>query len=208
VGPPDPAVIGDPEVQRASQSVVRVLGTACGLGIEGSGWVAAPGLIVTNAHVIAGEEDTTVSNADGASWSATAVHLDPKNDLAVLRSDLPAPPLRLAGTSSSGTTAAVIGYPENGPLAITPARLGSTGEVISQDSYGRGPVRRRITSLRGFVRSGNSGGPMVDEAGRVLGTVFAATTSRPAGGFAIPNAIAEEALDKAGGEVDTGPCTG
>lgn len=208
VKPPDPAVISDPEVERASQSVVRVLGTACGLGIEGSGWVAAPGLIVTNAHVIAGEEDTTVSNADGASWSATAVHFDPKNDLAILRSDLPAAPLRLAGPSPSGTAAAVIGYPENGPLATTPARLGTTGEVISQDSYGRGPVRRRITSLRGFVRSGNSGGPMVDRAGRVLGTVFAATTSRPAGGFAIPNDIAEDALADAREDVDTGPCTG
>jgi S1-C subfamily serine protease len=208
VGPPDPGVIGDDDIERASRSVVRVLGTSCGLGVEGSGWVAAPGLIVTNAHVVAGEEDTTVTDADGATYDATAVHFDPENDLAILSADVSAAPLRVSGTTATGTSAAVIGYPENGPLATIPARLGSTGEVISQDSYGRGPVRRQITSLRGFVRSGNSGGPIVDTDGRVLGVVFAATTSRPAGGFAVPTAQVEDALDQVGDTVDTGPCTG
>ena len=208
VGPPDPGIIGDDEVQRASASVVRILGTACGLGVEGSGWVAGGGLVVTNAHVVAGQEDTTVHDSDGATYAASVVHYDPDNDLAVLRADVPVPPLRLADPMPPGTTAAVIGYPENGPLATTPARLGSTGEVISQDSYGRGPVNRKITSLRGFVRSGNSGGPLVDGDGNVLGTVFAATTSKPAGGFAVPNEVVEQALAGAGDAVDTGPCTG
>ena len=208
VGPPDPAIIGDPDVQRASISVVRILGTACGLGVEGSGWVGGDGLVVTNAHVVAGQEDTTVHDAGGATYSATVVHYDPDNDLAILLADVPAPPLRFSDPKPAGTTAAVIGYPENGPLATTPARLGRTGAVISQDSYGRGPVNREITSLRGFVRSGNSGGPMVDGDGNVLGTVFAATTSRPAGGFAVPNDVVQEALSGAGEAVDTGPCTG
>ena len=208
VGDPDPAILNDEDVQRASASVVRILGTACGLGVEGSGWVAAPGLVVTNAHVVAGQEDTTVNTSDGTTYSASAVHYDPDNDLAILRADVPAEPLPITGPVATGTRGAVIGYPENGPLATIPARFGSTGEVISQDSYGRGPLRREITSLRGFVRSGNSGGPLVDDQGRVLGTVFAATTSRPAGGFAIPNEIVEDALDGVGGSVDTGPCTG
>jgi hypothetical protein len=87
VGAPDPKVVADPDVMAAGGSVVRVLGTACGLGIEGSGWVAAPGLVVTNAHVVAGEDDTTVTTQSGASLEATPVHYDPENDLALLRID-------------------------------------------------------------------------------------------------------------------------
>jgi S1-C subfamily serine protease len=128
----------------------------------------------------------------------------------VLRVDLGAEPLPLAADPNEGTNAAVLGYPENGPFTVSPARFGGTSEVISQDAYGRGPIRRLIASLRGKVRSGNSGGPMVDGAGRVLGTVFAATTSGKAGGFAVPNEIVRPALARAarGGAVDTGPCTG
>jgi S1-C subfamily serine protease len=186
---------------------VRVLGTACGLGVEGSGWVGAPGLVVTNAHVIAGEDDTTVTTQDGASLDATPVHYDPENDLAVLRIGADLAALRIAPDPQSGTAGAVLGYPENGPYAAAPARLGETRDAIGEDSYGRGPVRRPIVSLRGSVRSGNSGGPLVDNRGRVLGTVFAATTSGPPGGFAIPNEIARSALRETTVTVDTGPCT-
>ena len=80
----------------------------------------------------------------------------------------------------------MLGYPENGPYAATPARLGDTSTVLSEDSYGRGPFQRRIAFLRGSVRSGNSGGPMVDSAGRVLATVFASTTTAPAGRLRDP----------------------
>ncbi len=139
---PEPGIVDDPDVQRAGDSVVKVLGTACGLGIEGSGWVAGPGLVVTNAHVVAGEDDTTVTLRSGETLDASAVHYEPRNDLAILRVEgLEAPALRLAPRVPRGAAAAVLGYPENGPLTISPARVGSTGEVISQDSYGRGPVR-------------------------------------------------------------------
>jgi S1-C subfamily serine protease len=188
--------------------VVRVLGTACGLGVEGSGWVAGPGLVVTNAHVVAGEDDTTVTTREGASLDATPVYYEPENDLALLHVDADLPALSLAPDSASGTSAAVLGYPENGPYAEAPARLGETRETISEDSYGRGPIRRPITSLRGSVRSGNSGGPLVDGRGRVLGTVFAATTSGTPGGFAVPNEVIEAALSATPSPVDTGPCTG
>lgn len=205
---PDAAIVEDPDVVDASGSVVRVLGTACGLGVEGSGWVAGPGLVVTNAHVVAGEDDTSVTTPGGASLPATAVHYDPENDLALLRVDADLPVLSLAPNPSSGADAAVLGYPENGPYAVAPARLGETRDTVSEDSYGRGPIRRSIASLRGNVRSGNSGGPLVDDRGRVLATVFAATTSGPAGGFAVPNAVVEEALSGQPAPVDTGPCTG
>lgn len=208
VAPPDPAIAADSDVNRAGASVVRVLGTACGLGIEGTGWVAQPGLIVTNAHVIAGEPDTTVVTRSGASLDAVAVHYDPRNDLALLRVGAGLPPLPIAADPRRGQTGAVLGYPENGPYAVAPARLGGTSRVISEDAYGRGPVPRSIAFLRGSVRSGNSGGPFVDARGRVIGTVFAATTSGSPGGFAIPNHVVRAALSAASSPVDTGPCTG
>jgi S1-C subfamily serine protease len=209
VAAPDSKIARDPEVRAASGSVVRVLGTACGLGVEGSGWVAAPGLVVTNAHVVAGESDTTVTPAgSSSSLDATAVHYDPSNDLALLRVDgLGDAALAFAPDVQSGTAGAVIGYPENGPLTITPARAGATGPVITQDSYGRGPVTRQLTALRGDVRSGNSGGPLVNGDGRVLGTVFAATTQGKPGGYAVPNGIVAGALGDSTGAVGTGPCT-
>lgn len=207
VAPPDAAVASDPDVLRAGRSVVRVLGTACGLGVEGSGWVAAPGIVVTNAHVVAGEDDTTVTTQDGASLGAVPVHYDPGNDLALLRIEAGLPSLRLAPEPGRGTGGAVLGYPENGPFTLSPARLGDTSTVLSDDSYGRGPIRREIAFLRGNVRSGNSGGPMVDSSGRVVGTVFASTTTGPPGGFAVPNGVVEEALDDDSGPVDTGACT-
>jgi S1-C subfamily serine protease len=120
--------------------------------------------------------------------------------------DLPA--LQISSRRPAGADAAVLGYPENGPYVVSPARIGETRATISQDSYGRGPVDRSITALGGTVRSGNSGGPLVDAAGNVVGTVFAATTSGSAGGFAIPAEQVREALPKVRGPVGTGPCTG
>ena len=209
VAAPDSKIARDPEVRAASDSVVRVLGTACGLGVEGSGWVAGPGLVVTNAHVVAGETDTTVTPAgSSSSLDATAVHYDPTNDLALLRvSGLDDSALSFAPSVRSGAPGAVLGYPENGPLTITPARAGATGPVITQDSYGRGPVTRQLTALRGEVRSGNSGGPLVDGDGRVMGTVFAATTEGRPGGYAVPNGVVAGALSDSTGAVSTGPCT-
>jgi S1-C subfamily serine protease len=208
VGPPDSRLAQDPEVAAGEESVVKVLGTACGLGVEGSGWVAAPGLVVTNAHVVAGEEDTTVTPSGGSALDATPVHFDPTNDLALLRvGSLDSPALRLVREPASGTAGAVLGYPENGSFTISPARLGATGTVISQDAYGRGPIPRQMTALRGEIISGNSGGPMVDEAGNVLTTIFAATTEGTLSGYGVPNPIVEEALADSSGEADTGPCT-
>jgi S1-C subfamily serine protease len=209
VAVPDPSIAADPDVRRASRSVVRVLGTACGLGVEGSGWVAAPGLVVTNAHVVAGEDDTTVTTVDGASLDATPVRYDPADDLALLQIDASVPALAIAPDPQRGSAGAVLGYPENGPYAVAPARIGDTSNVVSEDSYGNGPIQRSIAFLRGSVRSGNSGGPLVDSRGRVMATVFAATTSGPRGGFAVPNQIVRSALSEAAAEpVDTGPCTG
>src|SRR5215210_621700 len=208
---PDSAVARDPDVQAASASVVRILGTACGLGVQGSGWVAGGGLVVTNAHVVAGEESTTVQlDGDGVKLDGHAVHFDPRNDLAVL--DVPGlnrKRLPLAAGPSAGTSGAVLGFPGNGAYNVQPARLGPTLTSISQDAYGRGPVRRRITVLRADVRPGDSGGPMVDGAGRVVTTVFAATIrARSRGGYGVPNSVVRSALDHSSRPVGTGPCAG
>lgn len=208
VSRPDQAIATDPEVLEAGDSVVRVLGTACGLGIEGSGWAVLPGLVVTNAHVIAGSDDTTVTTQEGVELDATPVYYWPEDDLALLRIGANLPTMPISERREAGAGVAVLGYPENGPYAVTPARLGETRATLSEDSYGGGPVERTIVALRGDVRSGNSGGPLVDAGGRVVATVFAATTNGPAGGFAIPAEDIREALEKGPAPVSTGPCTG
>jgi S1-C subfamily serine protease len=203
--PPDPRVLRKPGVRAAAPSVVRVLGTACGLGVEGSGWVARPGLVVTAAHVVAGENDTTVTASSGRTLPAQAFAFDPRNDVAVLGvPGLTARPLRFVDPRP-GISVAIVGYPENGPLDAVPGRIGRTVTVLSEDAYGRGPVARTVTSLSGNVRHGDSGGPAVDAAGAVQATVFAART-RGGGGYGIPARIIRRALASARGPVSTGQC--
>jgi hypothetical protein len=208
VSAPTKAIVDDPQVDAAARSVVKVLGTACGLGVEGSGWVAGDGLVVTNAHVVAGQDDTRVLlEGEEPGTDAQVVHFDPRNDVAVLRvPGLSAPALELADSPRPGTSGAILGFPRNGPYDERAGRLGSVREVVTQDAYGRGPVRRQIASLRGAVRSGNSGGPMVDGRGRVIATIFAATISGPRGGYGVPNAIVRSALGDSSGTASTGPC--
>ena len=203
--PPDPSVLRRPGVRAAAPSVVRVLGTACGLGIEGSGWVARAGLVVTAAHVVAGEHDTTVATLSGASLRAQAVAYDARNDLAVLRvAGRTARPLRLV-EPVSGTSVAIVGYPENGPLDAVAGRIGVTRTVFSEDAYGNGPVSRTVTSLSGEIRHGDSGAPAVDASGAVRATVFASRLSG-SGGYGVPAGLVRRALSSARGPVSTGPC--
>jgi S1-C subfamily serine protease len=208
VAPPNAKIASDTDVLNAGDSVVRVLSTACGLGIEGSGWAVEPEVVVTNAHVIAGADDTTVTTQDGAELEATPIYYEPRQDLALLRVGSALPTLPISAKRREGEDGAVLGYPENGPYSLAPARIGETRETVSEDSYGNGPVERTIVAMSGSVRSGNSGGPLVDSRGAVVGTVFAATTSGPRGGFAIPAEQVRDALKGAGDEVDTGACTG
>jgi S1-C subfamily serine protease len=164
---------------------------------------------LTNAHVVAGESATTVEiGGDPPDYPTTVVLYDPRNDLAVLHvSGLDLPALTLAPAPQSGTAAAIIGYPEDGPLDYQPARIGATQPVIAQDAYGHGPVTRELTPIRGLVRPGNSGGPLVDADGQVLTTVFAATTGGgPSGGYGVANATVTGELEHVGAPVSTEGC--
>ena len=206
VAPPDKGLATDPDVVRASKSVVRVTGIACGLGVEGSGWVVSRGLVVTNAHVVAGISRPRVDTAEERAFMSTVVAFDPTNDLAVLRVPaLGAAALPLV-SPERGTPIALVGYPQNGPLTRTPGRLGGTAAVLSRDAYGRGPVRREMTTIRGAVQPGSSGGPGVDAQGRVRTTVFA-RRPRETGGDGLPADLVRKVLAQVGKPVAATSCT-
>jgi S1-C subfamily serine protease len=195
VSAPEGSIVGDPDVRAASARTLRVRGIACGYGVEGSGWVAGRNLVVTNAHVVAGETTTHVqAGGTGRRLPAKVIVFDEKNDIAVLRvNGLGLTPLRLA-PPRPGEAAAVIGFPENGPLDIEPARTGRTQRVTSSDAYDRGLVERVVTSFRVYVRPGNSGGPAVNEYGRVVSTIFASRTGSDNSGYGIPSRIVHRHL--------------
>jgi hypothetical protein len=208
---PEPALARSPAVRGSAHSVVRVLGTACGLAIEGSGWVAREGLVVTNAHVVAGESDTVVEVGGGPpELTAEVVLFDKEDDIALLRvAGLHLPSLRLAASPANGTAGVILGYPEDGAFDAQAARIGETQNVITQNAYGEGPVTRLLTPLRGLVRPGNSGGPVVASDGEVLTTVFAGTTgSGPHGGYGVANSTVARLLSAPEQPVGPTPCEG
>jgi S1-C subfamily serine protease len=205
VPPPDSAIARDPDVDRAAGSVVRVTGVACGLGVEGTGWIVRRGMVVTNAHVVAGISRPLVDRRGRRSLQASVVAFDPQNDIAVLRvRGLRGAPLLMADPERR-VPVALIGYPGNGPLTVIPGRLGGTGRALSRDAYGRGPVARNVTAIRGEVRPGLSGGPGVDADGRVRTVVFARRQD-DVGGYGVPPATVRDVLAKAGGEALSTEC--
>ena len=195
---PDAALLDDPAVQRAAPSVVRVTGIGDGFGSAGSGWVAAPNLVVTNAHVVAGTECTAVQPGGvGEQLPAEFVLFDEGNDLAVLRTeglDLPALPL---AAPEPGEAVAILGYPQNGPFSARAGRVGGTQRVLSSDVFGRGPVERVVTSIRGLVMRGNSGGPVVNSGDEVVATVFAGRVGTEGVGYGVPSSVVEETVGEA-----------
>jgi uncharacterized membrane protein required for colicin V production len=207
--PPSAAVLGNAAVRSAANSVVKVLGTACGIGVEGTGWFVRGDLVVTAAHVVAGEHDTIVQIPGVLGFHpADVVALDVHNDIAVLRvAGANGTPLRLVDPSP-GAAVAIVGYPEDGSLRATPGRIGRTSVVLTQDALGHGPVARTITAVAGEVRHGNSGGPAIDSTGAVQSTIFAARIGA-ASGYGIPASIVRrDVAGAANGPVSTGACAG
>jgi uncharacterized membrane protein required for colicin V production len=196
--PSGKGIVRDPSVRADATRIVKIIGTACGVGVEGSGWIAGRNLVVTAAHVVAGESDTIV-HVPGqlVPHLADIVVLDVHNDVAVLRvSGVDLDPLRLADPRP-GAAAAILGYPLDGDLTATPARIGRTATVLTQDALGHGPVARTITAVAGRIEHGDSGGPAVDAAGRVESMIFAARLGS-ASGYGVPPSIIRSDLAQVG----------
>ena len=191
---------------RGAGDVVRVLGTACGLGIEGSGWFATHDLVVTAAHVVAGEHDTGIEIPRSIGVHRVAVvAFDAHNDVAVLRFDGKHDALPLVDPQP-GAAVAIVGYPEDGPLRSTPSRIGRTASALTQNAYGDGPVSRVITALAGDIEHGDSGAPAIDAHGAVESMIFAARLGTP-GGYGVPASVVRRVLDSAAtASVSTGAC--
>lgn len=211
VDAPDAALAADAVVVATEPSVVKIRGVApgCQKVLEGTGFVVSPNRVMSNAHVVAGSDGVTVE-ASGQSYDATVVSYDPNADISILDvPGLPAPPLAFADVPApTGTDAVVLGYPGGGAFSATPARVRETIELNGPDIYRTTTVTREVYTIRGTVRQGNSGGPMVDRDGRVLGVVFGAAVDDNDTGFVLTaNEVARQ-LAKIGNtaEVPTGAC--
>lgn len=204
--PPDPSVLQTPGAKAASGSVVKIYGTACGLGIQGSGWVVRRDLIATNAHVIAGEHDTEILAPNGQSLSARVVYVDTQNDVAILRVDgLRTLPLAISGSEDYPRPVAILGYPRDGALVGIAATAGAPRTVIAPNAYGRHVGPRNVVPLRGRVEPGESGGPVVDSEGGVVAMIFGGAKNG-GNGFAVPVSVVGDALPRATRPVSSGPC--
>ena len=206
--PSDPAIRG--AVARAAPSTVRILATACGEILEGSGFVVSRGVVVTNAHVVAGADSQTVEDPrDGSEHRSFAVVFDPKLDVAVLRvPGLTAPSLRMPAVEvPRGTNGAVLGYPGDGPLRTGPAVVLRKENAIGRDIYGQGLTARDIYELNADVNPGNSGGPFVNTSGDAVGVVFARSVRTDNVGYALTSSEVAPRVRGAGtAPVSTGPC--
>ncbi len=192
-------------------STVKVVGEGCGQIQEGSGFVVAPGVVVTNAHVVAGMPSPVVEDASGT-HPTTVVYFDPRFDLAVMRvAGLTERPLVLDPTDvPRGTTATVLGYPGGGPFTAAPAGVMASFDAEGRDIYGQGLTVRNIYEIEAVVRPGNSGGPLVAGNGKVLGVVFSRSTTNGDIGYALtsPGVLARvQTAERSTSAVSTGPCT-
>lgn len=212
VGPPDRQLLASAAVRASRPSVLKVTGVApsCSRRIEGSGFVFAPQHLLTNAHVVAGVRAPRVE-VDGDELDAQVVLYDPERDVAILYvPELDRRPLRFAAHSAgSGDDAIILGYPEDGPFFVAAARVRDREQIRGPDIYNDHTVSRDVYTLRGSVRSGNSGGPLISPSGTVYGVVFAAALDDPDTGFALTaDEVSADARRgaQATGEVDTGGC--
>ena len=210
VGPPPGRIGRDPDVVRAQASVLKVRGeNSCDRGVEGTGFLYSSTRVMTNSHVVAGVDEPTVL-VGSEEVDATVVYYDPEIDVAVLAiDDTGRPSLRFDKTTQPGAAAAVLGFPLDGPYNVQGARIRGEQRLRSPDIYGNGSVVREVYSIRALVRPGNSGGPVVSSAGRVLGVVFAASVSDNDTGYALTaEQVASAATTGLNSEsaVSTGDC--
>ena len=212
VGPsaqPLPSSINTPGVQAAEAETLKVQGFGCGGIVFGSGFPVGPGMVLTNAHVVAGTQGTTVRSSSGRSLSARVVLFDPERDVAILYVPrLALPPLNEA-SAQAGTQGAAIGYPGGGSETAEPAVVNGQVRAEGRDIYGQNLVVRSIWFTQAKVQPGNSGGPLVDLNGNVIGVIFAASTTQTGTAYALTDAEVQPDIDQARGRTDAvqiGPC--
>ena len=207
-GPPPAASGIAPDIlQRAAASSVRVEGEACGKLQEGSGWVAAPGIVVTNAHVVAGEDETVVFPEGSDELDATVVAFDASRDLAVLAvPELERPPLPLVD-SDRGAIGAVLGHPGGGPLEVSPFEVVDQLRAQGRDLYDEQATLRSVLVLASDLAPGDSGAALVDPTGSVVGVAFAIAPDRSGTAYALdPDEVRSVLSTRSQGAVDSGPC--
>jgi S1-C subfamily serine protease len=217
IGPPDPALVSSPVVDTTRESVLKVRGRApsCQRALEGTGFVIGDGLVMTNAHVVAGTEDVGVEVVDSRGdidlLGGEVVLYDPRVDIAVLRiRGLDAPELVFRPQpAQAGEDAIVLGYPLDGPFDAEAAKIRQRITLNGPDIYDDGEVSRDVYTVRAMVQSGNSGGPMIDVDGQVIGVVFGAALDDSETGFVLTNEQVAASVNpqaQLGAEVDTGEC--
>ncbi len=211
VDPPDASLADSLVVAQARPSVVKIRGvaTSCQKVLEGTGFVIAPNKVMSNAHVVAGSDSVTVE-AEGKKYDATVVSYDPNADISILDvPNLPQQPLVFADEpAKSGTDAVVLGYPGGGDFVASPARVREIIELSGPDIYKTTTVNREVYTIRGLVRQGNSGGPMINRSGKVIGVVFGAAVDDNDTGFVMTTNEVSRQLAKIGNtaKVPTGVC--
>jgi S1-C subfamily serine protease len=206
---PLPTSVDTPGVRNAESETLKIQGFGCGGIVFGSGFPVGPGMVLTNAHVVAGTQGTTVRNSDGRSLSARVVLFDSQRDVAILY----VPRLALApipeASAGPGTQGAAIGYPGGGAEQVAAAVVNGEVKAQGRDIYGQNEVVRSIWIIRAQVVPGNSGGPLVDLNGNAIGVIFAASTSSPGQAYALTDAEVQPDIDQAQGRtspVPVGPC--
>ncbi len=201
----------DPAVAKVRASVVKVQGQGCGGISQGSGFVADPGLVITNAHVIAGVAEPLVIDGQGT-HRTTVIGFDPNLDIAVLRvNNLAGAPLQFESSiQPDGTSGATVGYPGGGDLTADPAAVIESFKALGRNIYNQGETAREVYSIKGNVHPGSSGGPLIDKDGDVIGVIFAESTSYEGVGYALVSDEVVQDLNLAkdrGTVVGTGGCT-
>lgn len=218
LGPVGPATIPNtstdtPALNQAAVSVLKITGTAfqCGQNQTGTGFVVAPGRVVTNAHVVAGVSQPVVELRTGGALASRVVYFDAKQDLAVLAVDgLDVAALRMGAQLGAGSQAAFAGYPHGGPFQSKPASVQGVTTAMVPDIYGQNPAPEKIYQLAGDVQPGNSGGPLLNDAGEVVGVIFAKATDNTAVGYAFTPSEIDPVAEQAPAltrVVSSGACT-
>lgn len=210
LGPPPPDSGLTPAIQaQVARSIVKVEGIACNRIQDGTGFVVADGLVVTNAHVVAGEKSTQLERDDGSRVNADVVAFDPAVDLAVLRAPrLNRPPLSI-GESKQGDRGGVFGHPGGGNLRVAPFQVARRIVAVGRDIYNTARTEREVLELAAALRQGDSGSPLIDPSGRVVGVAFAIAPDRPDVAYALTTEALREIIGRAQPRpVATGPCVG